>query len=99
MNTSPPTNSHTSSDLDAALALASENICESLLDFDWPSWKQQIKGDSASLKDLITVLARLSREVLVREKYRDELAAEQSAKASRAPTLAEIKQAEDKLKL
>lgn len=99
MNTNPPTASHTSSDLDAALALASENVCESLLDFDWASWKQQLKGDSASLKDLITVLARLSREVLAREKYREELAAQQTDKVKRAPTLAEIALTEEKLKL
>lgn len=97
-NTSTPA-SHTSSDLDAALALASENVCESLLDFDWPSWKQQLKGDSASLKDLISVLARLSREVLAREKYREELAAQAAENAKRPPTFVEIKHTEDKLKL
>ena len=99
MNNTPPPTSHTSSDLDAALALASENICQSLLDFDWSAWKQQLKGDSASLKDLIAVLARLSRELLAREKYREELAAQQSDKAKRAPTLAEIKHTENILKL
>src|SRR5688500_7218994 len=98
MNTKPQTKSHTSSDLDAALALASENVCESLLDFDWAAWKQQLKGDSTSLKDLISVLARLSREVLAREKYRDELA-QQTEKPKRAPTFGELTQTEDKLKL
>ncbi|HKQ38273.1 MAG TPA: hypothetical protein VJ063_09360 [Verrucomicrobiae bacterium] len=99
MSTNPPPDSHTSSDLDAALALASENICQSLLDFDWTKWKQQLKGDSASLKDLIAVLARLSRELLAREKYREELAAQRSDKAKRPPTFDEIKHTENKLNL
>jgi hypothetical protein len=99
MNNTPHTESHTSSDLDAALALASENVCESLLDFDWASWKQQLKGDTASLKDLISVLARLSREVLAREKYRDDLAASQTEQDKRAPTFVEIKAREKDLKL
>ncbi len=108
MNTNPPTDnapvgpppqSRTSSDLDAALALASENICQCLLEFDWTGWKEKLKGDSASLKDLIAVLARLSRELLAREKYREELAAEHAEKASRAPATADINNTENKMGL
>jgi hypothetical protein len=91
--------SHTSTDLDAALALAAENICESLLEFDWAAWRAQLKDDTASLKDLISVLARLSREVLAREKYREELAAEQAQKETRPPTPQDIRGRERDLKI
>jgi hypothetical protein len=99
MNQTPQPTSQTSTDLDAALALAAENVCESLLEFDWAAWRAQLKDDTASLKDLISVLARLSREVLAREKYREELAAEQAEKSRRAPTTQEINETENRMNL
>ena len=88
-----------STDIDAALALISENMFEALLEFDWVKWRAELADDRAYLKELISLLARLSREVLAREKFREDLRAQQAQKEKRAPTLDEIEEVERRLKL
>lgn len=73
-----------------AVNLVSRNLLQGLRRLDWERWKKNYASNPKNLEKVVGILARLSREALARERFREELRAEDRAKAKRAPTRREV---------
>lgn len=73
-----------------AVNLVARNLLEGLRVVDWEKWKRRYVKNPKNLEKVVGILARLSREALARERFREELRAEDATKAKRAPTRREV---------
>jgi hypothetical protein len=69
---------------DVAVNLVARNVLRGLRMLDWEKWKTEYVSKPDNLEKVVAILARLSREALLRERFREELRAQQSGK--RPPT-------------
>jgi hypothetical protein len=73
---------------EVAVNLVARNLLQGLRQLDWEKWKKSYAKNPKNLEKVVGILARLSREVLARERFREELRAEYEDK--RPPKKAEL---------
>ena len=73
-----------------AANLVARNVLEGLRLLDWEKWKTRYASNPKNLEKVVGILARLSREALARERFREELRLEEAPEAKRAPTRREV---------
>ena len=73
-----------------AVNLVAKNVLQGLRLLDWEKWKTRYVKNPKNLEKVVGILARLSREALARERFREELLAEDAAKTKRPPTRREV---------
>ena len=73
-----------------AVNLVARNVLQGLRLLDWEKWKTRYASNPKNLEKVVGILARLSREALARERFREELQADEAAKAKRPPTRREV---------
>jgi hypothetical protein len=84
---------------EVAVNLVARNLLQGLRKLDWEKWKKNYASNPNNLEKVVGILGRLSREALAREKFREELRAEQAQRDKRAPTIEEIEDVERRLNL